>query len=309
MALLFVSEADPARDWRRALAERKPGLDIRVYPEIGTPEDIRYALVWYPPLGLLADLPNLDVIFSLGAGVDGVLKDEAVPKDKPLVRMVSEGLTQDMVEYVICHVLRRHCGVERQAAQQARRDWVPQRRVPAAETTVGILGLGVLGAATAQALVPFGFHVRGWSRRPKSIPGVQSFAGTEKLNEFLAGCDILACLLPLTPDTEGILSSETFAALPKGAYLINAARGGHLVEDDLIPAMEGGCLSGATLDVFRTEPLPSDHPFWTHPSITITPHDASMTPVESGARHVVRQIERYENGEPLEHLVERSRGY
>ncbi|MEO1250364.1 MAG: glyoxylate/hydroxypyruvate reductase A [Pseudomonadota bacterium] len=309
MTLLFVSDFDPAGRWRQALIDERPSLPVRVHPEAGDPADIRYALVWKPPAGLLAGLPNLEVIFSLGAGVDGILTDTAVPKDKPLVRMVSDGLTSDMVEYVVCHVLRWHCQVELHADQQARREWNPHRRKTASETVIGILGLGVLGTAAAQALVPFGFSVRGWSRGPKQVDGVDCYAGQDQLSDFLSTCDVLVCLLPLTPQTEGILNAETFGWLPEGAYLINAARGGHLVEEDLIPALESGSLLGATLDVFRTEPLPEDHPFWSRKAITITPHDASLTPVASGARHVANQIDRYEQGLPLEHLVDFERGY
>lgn len=309
MTLLFVSELDSAERWRQGLAAERPSLPVRVHPEAGDPADIRYALVWRPPAGLLAGLPNLEVIFSLGAGVDGILTDTAVPKDKPLVRMVSDGLTSDMVEYVVCHVLRWHCQVELHAQQQAHRQWKPRRRKTASKTVVGILGLGVLGTAAARALVPFGFSVRGWSRGPKQVNGVTCYAGQDQLADFLADCDALVCLLPLTPQTEGILNAETFDLLPDGAYLINAARGGHLVEEELIPALDAGSLSGATLDVFRTEPLPTDHPFWSHPAITITPHDASLTPVASGARHVANQIDRYERGLPLEHLVDFERGY
>ena len=309
MTLLFVSEPDPGGRWRAALEAERPALAVRVHPDTGPVEDIRYALVWRPPAGLLASLPNLEVVFSIGAGVDGILSDGSLPRDKPLVRMVSDGLTGDMVEYVVCHVLRWHCDVEGHAASQAKRVWTPRRRRPAERTGVGILGLGVLGQAAARALLPFGFAVRGWSRSPKSVEGVDCHAGWDALPRFLSQCDVLVCLLPLTEETRGILCQRTFAHLPHGAYLINAARGGHLVEEELIPALEAGVLSGATLDVFNTEPLPQDHPFWRHRAITITPHDASLTPIESGARYVAGQIERYEAGLPLENLVDFERGY
>lgn len=309
MTLLFVSEPDPGTEWRSALEAARPGLPVRVYPDTGPIEAIRYALVWRPPAGLLAGLPNLQVIFSVGAGVDGILSDGNLPPGKPLVRMVNPGLTGDMVEYVTCHALRWHCEVEAHAANQAQGKWAPRRRKPFEATSIGILGLGVIGEACARALVPFGFAVRGWSRSQKRIEGVDCHAGHDALPDFLSACDLLVCLLPLTGETRGILCAENFAHLPQGAYLINAARGGHLAEADLIPAMEAGRLSGATLDVFETEPLPAGHPFWTHPAITVTPHDASMTPIAAGARYVAGQIERFEAGLPLENLVDFKRGY
>lgn len=309
MTLLFVSDADSADDWCTALRAELPGLSVRAYPDTGPVEDIKYALVWHPPAGLLAGLPKLEVVFSIGAGVDGILSDGNLPVDRPLVRMVSGGLTQDMVEYVTCHTLRWHCDVDWHAAQQVQCKWTPRRRKPMDRTIVGILGLGALGGAVAQALLPFGFQVRGWSRDPRQIDGVENHIGPDALPGFLAACDLLICLLPLTDETHGILNAETFGHLPPGAYLINAARGGHLVEEDLIPAIESGALSGATLDVFNTEPLPTDHPFWRHKAITITPHDASMTPVSSGARYVASQIDRFENGDALENVVDFSRGY
>lgn len=308
MTLLFASKSDSGEDWRAELARLMPDRTVRIWPEIGRREDIRYALVWNPEPGMLATLPNLEVIFSLGAGVDGLLKDPALP-DKPIVRMVEDGLTEGMTEYVVMEVLRHHRQIDAYRTRQRAGQWRPLPQKLAHERRVGILGLGVLGADAARMLAALRFDVAGWSRSAKTIPGVECFHGSDGLALFLSGCEILICLLPLTPETRGILNARTFAALPPGAYLINAARGGHLAEADLLAALDEGRLSGASLDVFATEPLPPGHPFWTHPRIMVTPHVASVTHVRGSAAHIVEGIRRYERGLPLENLVDRDKGY
>lgn len=308
MTLLFVSAADHAQDWRDALARQLPDLPIRLWPDIGDSADIRYALVWKPPPGLLATLPSLEVIFSLGAGVDALLADPTLP-DRPLVRMVEPVMTETMTEFVALSVLRRHRGIEVYAEQQRAGVWRPHGYKPARERTVGVMGLGVLGSDAARALSALRFDVLGWNRSPKEIPGVTSHHGATGLATFLARTEILVCLLPLTAETRHILNRDTFARLPQGAYVINVARGGHLVEADLLEAIDRGHLAGAALDVFETEPLPADHPFWTHPAITITPHIAAITPLEPAAGQVAEGIRRHRQGLPLRNLVDRARGY
>ncbi|MDF1587396.1 2-hydroxyacid dehydrogenase [Marinimicrococcus flavescens] len=308
MALLFYSQDDDAGAWRQELSRRLPELDFRLWPDIGDPADITMALVWLPPPGLLAGLPNLKAIFSLGAGIDAMLRDPTLP-DLPLCRMVDPSLTSSMSEFVLALVLRYHRNLDVYERQQRERRWQLELPRPADATRVGVMGLGVLGADAARLLVRNDFDVRGWSRTAKRIEGVTSHAGAERLDTFLGGLDILVNLLPLTPETEGVLNARLFAKLPRGARLINVARGRHLVEPDLLAALEEGRLAHATLDVFATEPLPEEHPFWGHPQVTVLPHTASYSLPRSGAETVVENIRRLREGRPLEHVVDRARGY
>ncbi len=308
MAVLYSSLSMPPDSLRAALLRRDPALDFRVWPDTGPVEDIRFALVWRPKEGDLARYPNLKAIFCLGAGVDGLLADAALPA-VPIVRLVDRALTSGMTEYVLLHVLRYHRRMpELQACQRARRwEWI--EALPAWERRVGILGLGVLGADAAAKLVLLGFDVAGWSRTRKAQSRVRSFAGAAELLPFLARSEILVCLLPLTADTQGILNARTLAALPKGAALVNAARGGHVVEPDLLAALDSGHLAYATLDVFQSEPLPPASPFWSHPKVTVTPHNASDTNAESSADGLIEGMREAEAGRPLKNLVDRARGY
>jgi len=309
MALLFLSEIDPARAWVPALEAALPGLEVRVWPEIGDPADVAYALVWSPPPGLLARLPNLKAVFSLGAGLDHLFRDPALPADVPVVRMVDPGLTRSMTEYVALRVLDWHRQAAAYRAQQARAEWRPLRQPLAPDRRVGVLGLGMMGGAAARALAGLGFAVAGWSRTARAETGIDAFHGAEGLAPFLARSEILICLLPLTPATAGILNAETFARLPRGAHLINAGRGAHLVEADLLAALDDGQLAGAALDVFAEEPLPPDHPFWRHPAITVTPHVAAIARPRTAAPVIAEAIRRIEAGEPPPHAVDRARGY
>ena len=309
MALLFKGDIDRGNAWQRSLLELDPTLDVRTWPDVGDPVEIEFALVWAPPEGQLKSLPNLKAIFSVGAGIDHFASDPDMPVGVPVVRMVEPGLTAGMTEFVVMSVLHHHRFMVDYANQQAAGEWHELQQVPAAKRCVGILGLGVLGTDAAEKLSVFGFQLAGWSRRAKDIPGVDCFHGPAGLTPFLNRSDILVCLLPLTPETEGILNARTFAQLPKGASVINVARGGHLVEEDLVPALDSGQISGATLDVFREEPLPEGHPFWRHPRIVLTPHVASMTNTETAAQVVLDNIRRCRAGEPLAHVVDWNRGY
>lgn len=308
MALLLKSDIERGDDWQRALEAADPGIALRIWPDVGPLEAIDYALVWAPPRGLLASLPNLKVIFSVGAGIDHFASDPELP-DLPVVRMVEPGLTEGMTEFVVLSVLQHHRFMIDYAIQQRNRQWSVINQIAAARRRVGIMGLGVLGLDALEKLRPFGFDLRGWSRSPKQVDGVRCFHGSAQLDDFLAGCDILVCLLPLTDETRGILNAKTFATLPKGAALINVARGGHQVEEDLLAALDSGQLSGATLDVFGEEPLPADHPLWAHPRVILTPHAAAMTIPDSAATVVVEGIRRFEAGQPLEKLIDWSKGY
>lgn len=314
MALLFKSEWDNAGEWTRCIQAEEPGLEVRVWPEVGEAADIEFALVWEPPPGDLKRYPNLKAIFSLAAGVDHILEDPELPEGVPIVRMVDQSLTAQMSEYAIYHVLRYHRNMHLYEDFQRERRWeqLPLHRVR--DRRVGMLGIGVLGQDVGRKLQALGFDVLGWRRTARPIDGIETFHGPDGLTPFLNRTDILVCLLPLTPATRGILDAGTFAALPKGAFVINMARGAHLVEEDLIGALgsgqpDSGHLAGATLDVFREEPLPPDHPFWRHPKITVTPHIASLSDARSGARDIIDNIRRLRAGAPVRNLVDPEIGY
>ncbi len=305
--------AENFQEWRRIFAEVMPALQVHHWPEAGAPDfdpaTVDYAYLWRPTEGILSRLPTLKAIFSMGAGVDGVLQTPDLPPGLPISRVVDPDMTGRMVEFACLAVLSEHRDLRRHMANQRDRRWVWEIGKPARDRTVGVMGLGALGGATAAMLTRFGFAVRGWSRTAKSVDGVTVFAGAEGLAGFLADTDILVCLLPLTQQTHGILNARTFAGLPRGARVINLARGGHLVEADLLAALEAGQISGAFLDVFATEPLPEDHPLWRHPGVTVTPHIASISSRETRARLVVDGIRKLEAGLPPDHLVDRARGY
>ena len=309
MALLFSSTVDSAARWRRELQRLQSTLDIRIWPDIADPAEIDYALVWRPEPGLLASLPNLKLILSLGAGVDHILCDPRLPQSVPIVRLVDPYLTDAMGEYVALQVLRLHRQDLNYQAQQQAGIWreLPQKN--AGERPVGILGFGEIGQAAGRKLAALGFPVAGWGRSKRAISGFYTYAGAEDLPRLLAVSEILVCLLPLTAETQGILCARTFAALPRGAGLVNAGRGAHLVEEDLIPALDSGQLSAAALDVFREEPLPLGHPFWKHPRILVTPHIAGITNPATAAPIILDNIRRFEEGRPLLHRIDLTRSY
>ncbi len=286
-----------------------PELAVRVWPDVGDPEEIEYALIWTPIGDVLHSLPNLKIVFSLGAGVDHLLREDGLRRDVPIVRMVDPALTEGMSEYLLYHVLRYHRRMPDYAAQQGQRRWRQLPQVVARERRIGIMGLGVMGADAAGKLAALDFTVAGWSRTPKSLAGIRCFHGESQLQDFLHGTEILICLLPLTPQTRAIINRQTLAALPRGAYIINVARGAHVDEEDLLTALDAGHIAGATLDVFADEPLPGDHRLWTHPAVTVTPHIASLTNPGTAAAHIVANIRRHRRGEPLSDVVDWERGY
>jgi glyoxylate/hydroxypyruvate reductase len=308
VTILYRSDPERGRQWARIFAEQAPDLEFRMWPEVGDPAVVDYAVVWAPPPGFLESFPNLKVIFSTGAGVDHI-DFSALPDNVPIVRMVEPGIVGTMVEYVTMAALALHRNLVDYVDQQRRREWRSIRVFPASERQVGVMGLGVLGQAALHALGQLGFRRSGWSRSPKQVDGVACYVGGDQLESFLAECDILVCLLPLTSETRGLLNAATFAALPQGAGLINAGRGGHLVEPDLLAALDSGQIGAAVLDVFSNEPLPADHIFWTHPRILITPHVASMTQPQTSAAVVLDNVRRHQRGEPLKDVVDRRRGY
>jgi glyoxylate/hydroxypyruvate reductase A len=309
MALLFKSETDRADLWRNAFAKFDPNLDFRLWPDIGNPDDIDFALVWHPIKGDLKRYPNLRAIFSLGAGIEHIFSDPELPKHIPVVRMVDHGLTKGMTEYVMMHVLRFHRRVPEIEAQQRAGVWSNIDCPPAWERRVGVLGLGVLGGDAARTIAGFEFQTAGWSRRPKEIEGVECFHGQKGFARFLESTEILVNLLPLTPATQNILNRAAFDRLARGAYLINPARGRHVVDEDLLAALDSGQLAGAALDVFREEPLPKGHPFWAHPKVWISPHVASVTQPATAVQGILESIRRFEAGLPLQNVVNWAEGY
>jgi len=311
--LLAITGMDPA-PWHARFRALAPDRGIRLWPDqLGDPADISYACVWYAPRGVLAALPRLQVIFSLGAGVDHVLGDPALPP-VPLVRIVDPDLTMRMTEYVVLHVLMHHRRQRTYDMQQRDKRWYEHEQPPASEVAVGIMGLGELGRDAAQALARLGFRVAGWSRTAQTLPGIETFHGDAGLDAFLRRTEILVCLLPSTPATAGILRLDLLRKLKRdgaagGAFLINAGRGALQVDADILAALDEGALAGATLDVFPIEPLPAQSPLWTHPKVTITPHNAAAIRPQALVANVLAQIERFEAGASLAHVVDRAAGY
>ncbi|SKA21618.1 2-hydroxyacid dehydrogenase [Consotaella salsifontis] len=311
--LLSITGFEPTR-WLKALTDHAPQRSILLHPENAHDPSIEYAVVWHQPTGLLAGLPNLKAIFSIGAGVDHVLKDKRLP-DVPIVRIVADDLTTRMSEYVVWRVLDH---MRRGLAYHAQQDavhWRPRRRQPkASEVTVGIMGFGELGRDAAGKLAGLGFSIAGWSRSEKHIEGVQHFSGEAGLDAFLSVSDIVVCLLPLTAETRGILNYGLFTRMKKqtpmgGPVLINAGRGRLHVEADIVRALDEKVLFEVSLDVFEHEPLPPASPLWKNTRAFLTPHIAAVSEPEALAPLIIQQINAFERGEPLKHIVNRTTGY
>ncbi|MBM3565158.1 MAG: glyoxylate/hydroxypyruvate reductase A [Alphaproteobacteria bacterium] len=335
MSLLFISSVEDPERWRDEFARVLPAEDFRVWPDTGPREAVEFLLVWRPERGSMKGFPNLKAILNMGAGVDYLLADPDLPRDAPLVRLVDKGLTDGMVEFVLHAVLHFHRDFHRYRAMQARKEWSEIPQVEAGRRRIGLLGFGHLAQAAARHLLALGFPVSGWSRTRKKVPGgegrqnqepgakiaagslnwgasapgVQAFAGAGEMDAFLSQSDILVCLAPHTKETEGLINKRTLARLPKGAYLVNAGRGGLTVEEDVLAALESGQLAGAWLDVFRTEPLPAASPFWTHPNVIVTPHTAAVTLPGPAALELADNIRRIRSGLPPNGLVDLGRGY
>lgn len=309
MSLVIRVGQARAEWWRAHMQTLLPEIECRSWDDPGPLEAVKYAVVWKPPAGGLKRFPNLEVIVSIGAGIDHILVDPELPQGVPIIRTTGSDLTQRMREYVCLHVLRFHRRLPELEEAQPLREWRQGVNPPAYERKVGVMGLGNLGADAAKTLAMIGFDVAGWSRSPKEIDGVTTFAGEDELDAFLARTEILVCLLPLTEATRGILDASLFARLPEGAFLINCARGEHLVDSDLLAALDSGRLAGATLDVFHQEPLPADSPFWDHPKVLVTPHVASLIDPEAGGKMIAANLRRFIAGQPVPDLVDLSKGY
>ena len=311
--MTFLYKADTVRGakWARLFAEKAPDIPFRIWPDGSSGDDahaVRYLAVWEPPRDLATAFPNLELVFSVGAGIDQ-FDLSAIPAHLPVVRMIEPGIVAGMVEYTTLATLALHRDWLTYAAQQREGRWQPVRTRVAGERRVGVLGLGVLGEAVLKRLASFGFPCAGWSRSPRELDGIECFAGADTLPQFLARTDILICLLPLTAATRHILNRDLFAQLPRGAALINTGRGGHLQQDHLLEALESGQLSAAVLDVTDPEPLAADHPLWHHPRVMLTPHIASVTQPDSAVEVVLDNLRRHREGEPLIGQVDRARGY
>lgn len=306
MRILVYGAGMRAELWLADLRQALPTADVAEWTPGAPPAD--YAIVWAPPQQLIDEQPGLRAIFNLGAGVDPLMKLR-LPAGLPLVRMEDAGMGVQMAEYV-CHALIRHYrefdGMEHDMRVGR---WIVREPRDRGDWPVGILGLGVLGQRVARAVAQFEFPVRGWSRTPRTLDGVECFAGPDQLNAFLAGTRVLVCLLPLTAETTDILNRRTLGRLLPGAYLINIARGAHLVEEDLLALLDSGQMAGATLDVFRTEPLPPDHPFRSDARIALTPHGAARTLREASVAQIVGKIAALQRGEPVAGVVDPGRGY
>lgn len=312
MRVIHCGDEARGRTWSEIIGRELPEIDFRCWPDLGSQRDdgdkIRHVVAWTLSDEVLAALPDLEVLFSVGAGVDQLAPDR-LPPGLRVVRMIEPGITRTMADYVSMAVLALHRDLPFFLGEQRAQRWSWRDAPPAAERSVGILGLGKLGQAALAALAPHGFRLSGWSRSPRELPGVRCFAGERELDAFLGQAEILVCLLPLTDDTRGILDRRAFALMPRGARLVNVARGGHLVQADLIEALDSGQLSAAFLDVADPEPLPAGHPFYTHPAIVLTPHVAGITRIHSAVRSLIDNLRRELAGQPLIGEVDRSRGY
>ncbi|MET3918369.1 glyoxylate/hydroxypyruvate reductase A [Variovorax sp. OAS795] len=306
----FLYKSDPVRgrQWAEVFGRDRPDIDFRIWPDIGDAAQVRFLAAWEPPPDLAGRFPNLEVLFSSGAGVDQ-FDFSALPEALPVVRMIEPGIVRGMVEYVTHAVLGLHRDMPQYRRQQQEGLWKALPVRPAGQRRVGVLGLGSLGQAVLAQLVSLGFDCAGWSRSRHEAEGVQCHAGADELPAFLARTDILVCLLPLTDSTRGFLDAKLFAMLPQGAGLVHVGRGPHLVERDLLDALASGRIGDAVLDVTDPEPLPPTHAFWRHPRIEITPHIASMTQPLSAAEAVLDNLRRCEAGEPMIGLVDRAKGY
>lgn len=306
MRIAFCCTDTKAEPWLQGLGQALPRATIEVWQPGAAPAD--YAVVWAPPQQFLDEQPGLKALFNIGAGVDALLKLR-LPAGAQVVRLDDAGMSVQMAEYVSHAVIRHFREFDGYEADMREGRWSFRKPRSRADFPVGVMGLGVLGARVAQALSVFEFPVHGWSRTPKVLEGVRTHHGDVGLQTFLSSCRVLVNLLPLTPDTRDILNRETLGRLLPGGYLVNVARGAHLVDEDLLALLDSGHLAGATLDVFRTEPLPPEHPFWRHPKLTLTPHTSARTLRDESIAQIAGKIRALEAGQPIAGLVDRVRGY
>jgi glyoxylate/hydroxypyruvate reductase len=305
---IVLHATNDAEQWLEALASTLPEAQVDRWSATGA-ADADYAIVWKPPSTLLRGLERVKAIFNLGAGVDSIPDLAELRPEVPLVRLDDAGMAEQMSEYVCCAALSCYRELDAYADQQREALWRARPRQPKRDFVVGILGAGVLGTAVARALAGFGFPLRMWSRTGKQVAGVDSFAGMNELEPFLSVTRFLVCLLPLTAETENLLDRARLGCLPRGAFLVNVARGGLVVDRDLLALLDEAHLAGAMLDVFRDEPLPADNPFWHHRRVVLTPHVSAVTLVRESVEQIAAKIRRVEAGLPITGVIDRQRGY
>jgi glyoxylate/hydroxypyruvate reductase A len=309
MAIVILRNDDLVNQWKKALQQAAPDIPIYAMGEEVSPEVIEMAAVWKHPSGSLRAFSNLKGIHCLGAGVDFILEDNSIPAGLPVMRVVDPFLASDMAEYVLAQVMAYLKGIHRYRLDQVSGSWLPGPYKRIGDVRIVIMGLGTLGRSVAELLLKSGISPVGWTRASDPDVDFPTFRGDKQRNAFLEQADILVCLLPLTPETRGILNYELLSSMPEGGLLINVARGPLLVDEDLIRTLDEGLLSGACLDVFHTEPLPASHPFWKHPRVHMTPHVASVSDPVSVAPQIIENYRRLKAGQPLKNKVSRKRGY
>lgn len=309
MSIVIIRQDDKIELWKKAIKAADPNIEVSSYLEPHDKEAVEVALVWKHPKGTLAPYSNLKYIASSGAGVDFIFEDKTTPKDLPVTRVVDTMLASDMSEYVVAAIFSYLKHLNAYKVDQFHKVWKPRPYFRISDFKVGVMGLGALGTVLANDLVRFGFKTQGWANSKKTVEDVTTYHGQGEFHQFLSTSEILVCLLPLTTETAGILNATLFGQLPKGAYVINVARGGHLIDQDLIDYIDNGHISGATLDVFHQEPLSATHPFWEHEKINITPHYASVSDTDSVVPQILENYDRLKRGESLLNLVSKVKGY
>ncbi|NGZ83287.1 2-hydroxyacid dehydrogenase [Duganella aceris] len=310
MRILLHRADGKTEPWIKDFGKFLPEAEIEIWHAGEKCQTCDYAVVWSPPEAMLEELAQVKAIFVTGAGVDALLKfSGALPPHIPIIRLGDAGMATQMAEYVTHSVLRYFRRFDEYDTQARAGQWAPLPQYRKEDFAVGVLGTGVLGTAVLEALAPFGFPLRGWSRSEKSIPGVQCFHGEQGLDTFLRGTRVLVCMLPLTPETGNLINRTNMCKLPQGSFLINVARGAHLAEPELVALIKSGHIAAATLDVFRNEPLPAQHPFWQEPRISITPHISALTLRRESVQQIAEKIRKVEQGQPVADVVDRNRGY
>lgn len=309
MSLLLIAPNQDMEPARQALLRIDPNLDIEIWPDVAHKERVTFAVSWNHPSMVLGNYPNLKAVSSFGAGVNHILEDKGLSAQTRVCRIVTDALQQHMADYILAAILYYRFNLARYIKQSSRAEWRQHPAIQNKNLTIGILGLGSLGRATAEHLARLGYKVRGWSKSLKNIQHVQCYSGKDQFEEFLDATNVLVCLLPLTSETEGILNLDVFKKMSHPAYLINVGRGRHLVDEDLIYALDYGMLAGACLDAFEPEPLPANHPFWNREKILLTPHIAGLVHPEESAPVIVENYKRALSGQELLYEVSRERGY
>lgn len=309
MSIVIIRQDDKIDIWKEAIKAVAPDIAVFSYLEEHDAKEVEVALVWKHPKGSLTAYPNLKYITSSGAGVDFIFEDTDAPIHLPITRIVDTMLANDMSEYVIAVIFSHLKHLNQYKTNQINNLWKPMNYHRIVDFTVGVMGLGALGAVLSEDLIRFGFKTQGWSASKKSLKGMKTYSGQEEFADFLSTTQILVCLLPLTNETRGILNSTLFEQLPKNAYVINVARGGHLVDEDILQALDNNHLSGAALDVYHEEPLSKNHLFWQHDKIHMTPHYASVSDTQSVVPQILENYKRMKLKQPLLNLISKTKGY